>query len=128
MDRMRVLFVCMQNRDRSRVAEELYREDMRYEVRSAGTRVNAGGRGRLTGGKQITDEDIQWADRIFAADQNVLCDILGMYRSVDCKKLVTLDVPGIYDRSRAEQEDRLKKALVAGIYPHLGRPRRRKGS
>ena len=34
--RERILFVCTANVDRSRTAEDLYRDDTRYEVRSAG--------------------------------------------------------------------------------------------
>jgi len=34
--RERILFVCTANVDRSRTAEDLYRADERYEVRSAG--------------------------------------------------------------------------------------------
>jgi len=33
--RERILFVCTANIDRSRTAEDMYREDARYEVRSA---------------------------------------------------------------------------------------------
>ena len=39
--REHVLFVCTANRDRSRTAEDLYRADPRYDVRSAGVAPRA---------------------------------------------------------------------------------------
>ena len=66
---MRVLFVCRQNRCRSRVAEDIFRVltwDVEgrspHDARSAGT--NAHPRGR-----QITTEDVEWADVICVMEQ-----------------------------------------------------------
>lgn len=52
--RERILFVCTANRDRSPTAEDLYANDARYEVRSAGTWQYA-----VT---PISDELVAWAD------------------------------------------------------------------
>src|SRR5207245_3140135 len=59
--RERILFVCTANVDRSRTAEDLYRDDPRYEVRSAGTAPFAT--------TPLTRELLQWADRVF-----VMCE------------------------------------------------------
>src|SRR5712692_11906152 len=57
----RILFVCTANVDRSRTAEDLYRDDPRYEVRSAGTAPFAT--------TPLTRDLLHWADRVF-----VMCE------------------------------------------------------
>jgi len=54
--RERILFVCTANQDRSPTAERLYREDPRYEVRSAGVAPFANTR--------LTLDLLLWADGI----------------------------------------------------------------
>ena len=55
--RERILFVCTANIDRSRTAEDMYREDARYEVRSAGVAPFAT--------VVLTRDLLLWADRVF---------------------------------------------------------------
>ena len=58
--RERILFVCTANVDRSRTAEDLYRDDPRYEVRSAGTAPFAT--------TPLTRDLLQWAERVFVME------------------------------------------------------------
>src|SRR4029079_18854150 len=59
--RERILFLCTANVDRSRTAEDLYRDDPRYEVRSAGLAPFA---------TRVLDRDLlAWADRVFVMDE-----------------------------------------------------------
>jgi predicted protein tyrosine phosphatase len=112
--REHILFVCTANRDRSPTAEELYRDDPRYEVRSAGTAPFAT--------TPIDAELLRWADRVF-----VMCEredqhqtlIRLRFPSVKCK-IVDLDIEDRWPRGHPELVERLRKKLTS----HLGEPRK----
>lgn len=112
MVRKRILFVCTGNVDRSRTAEDLYREDPRYEVRSAGTALFAT--------TPVSRELLLWADRVF-----VMCEREDRHRTllqlrfpdVD-RPIVDLDIEDRWHRGDPE----LAQRLVAKLEPHLGVP------
>lgn len=60
----RILFVCTANQHRSRTAEDLFREDARYEVRSAGTDVSAWEPEE----RPVTEQLLRWADIVFVME------------------------------------------------------------
>jgi predicted protein tyrosine phosphatase len=100
--------------DRSRTAEDLYREDPRYEVLSAGLAPFAA--------TPVTRELLQWADRVF-----VMCErderhrtLLKMrFPDVD-RPVVDLDIEDRWYRGDPELVRRMLKRLG----PHLGPPRK----
>ena len=111
----RILFVCTGNIDRSRTAEDLYREDPRYEVRSAGTAPFAT--------VLVSQELLHWADKIF-----VMCEredrhsTLLKTRFPDLRRdLVDLDIEDRWYRGDPE----LVQRLLTRLAPHLGPPQRR---
>lgn len=111
--RERILFVCTANIDRSRTAEDLYRDDPRYEVRSAGTAPFAT--------TPITRDLLQWADRVF-----VMCEREDRHQThlklrfpeMD-RPIVDLDVEDRWVRGHPELVRRVLKSLKR----HLGAPR-----
>ncbi len=114
MARERILFVCTANVDRSRTAEDLYRDDDRYEVRSAGVARFAT--------RPVDRELLLWADRVF-----VMCEredrhqTLLRMRFPDVQRpVVDLDVEDRWRRGHPELVRRILKSLA----PHLGAPRR----
>jgi predicted protein tyrosine phosphatase len=108
----RILFVCTANLDRSPTAEDLYRHDPRYDVRSAGTAPFAT--------NPITRDLLLWADRVF-----VMCeredrhhtDIKLRFPKLDAR-IIDLDLEDRWHRGHPELVKRLLKKLV----PHLGEP------
>jgi protein-tyrosine phosphatase len=112
--RERILFVCTGNIDRSRTAEDLYHDDPRYEVRSAGTAPFAT--------TPITRELLAWADRVF-----VMCEREDRHatqlrlRFPDvARPVVDLDIADLWRRGDAE----LVSRIVRGLATHLGPPQR----
>ena len=110
--RERILFVCTANVDRSRTAEDLYRDDARYEVRSAGTAPFAT--------TPVSRELLRWADRVF-----VMCERedahatqLRMRFPELTTTIVDLDLVDRWPRGDPELVARLRRKLV----PHLGEP------
>jgi len=110
--RERILFVCTANVDRSRTAEDLYRSDPRYEVRSAGTAPFAT--------TPVSRELLRWADRVF-----VMCERedahatqLRMRFPEITTPVVDLDLVDRWPRGDPELVTRLRRKLAA----HLGEP------
>ena len=116
--RERILFVCTANVDRSRTAEDMYRDDERYEVRSAGVAPFAT--------VVLTRDLLLWADKVFVMNERedqhrTLIRI--RFPDVD-RPFVDLDVEDRWHRGDPE----LVKLLTRRLRPHLGAPRRdRKG-
>ena len=114
MEPERILFVCTANVDRSPTAEDLYRGDPRYEVRSAGTAAFA---------RQPLDRELLvWADRIF-----VMCEREDRHATLIrlrfpglVQPIVDLDVEDRWHRGDPE----LVYRLLRSLRPHLGDPQR----
>jgi predicted protein tyrosine phosphatase len=106
--------VCTANIDRSRTAEDLYGDDPRYDVRSAGTAPFA----TVT----LDRELLRWADRVF-----VMCEREDRHSTIirlrfpDVERpVVDLDVEDRWRRGHPE----LISLLLKRLRPHLGPPRR----
>jgi protein-tyrosine phosphatase len=115
--RERILFVCTANVDRSRTAEDMYRRDERYEVRSAGVAPFAT--------VVLTRDLLLWADRVFVMNERedqhrTLIRI--RFPDVD-RPLVDLDVEDRWHRGDPE----LVKLLERRLRPHLGAPQKGRG-
>jgi protein-tyrosine phosphatase len=108
----RILFVCTANVDRSRTAEDLYREDPRYEVRSAGTAPFAT--------TALDRELVSWADRIFVMNerQDRHESQLKMRFPGVVRRIVDLDIEDRWYRGDPE----LVRRLLDRLEPHLGPP------
>jgi len=112
LGRERILFVCTANVDRSRTAEDLYRDDPRYEVLSAGLASFAA--------TPVTRELLQWADRVFVMrerDEQHRTLLKMRFPDVD-RPVVDLDIEDRWYRGDPELVRRVLKRLV----PHLGPP------
>lgn len=111
--RERILFVCTANLDRSPTAEDLYRDDPRYDVRSAGVAPFAA--------VPLTRDLLLWADRVFVMNeredhQRTLIRI----RFPDVERpVVDLDVQDLWHRGDPD----LVALLLRRLRPHLGAPR-----
>ena len=112
LGRERILFVCTANVDRSRTAEDLYRDDPRYEVLSACLASFAA--------TPVTRELLQWADRVFVMrerDEQHRTLLKMRFPDVD-RPVVDLDIEDRWYRGDPELVRRVLKRLV----PHLGPP------
>ena len=115
--RERILFVCTANVDRSRTAEDLYRADERYEVRSAGVAPFAT--------VCLTRDLLLWADRVFVMNERedqhrTLIRI--RFPDVD-RPLADLDIEDRWPRGDPE----LVALILRRLRPHLGSPQGGRG-
>ncbi len=110
--KLKVLFVCTINQMRSLTAEEIYRDDPRFEVRSAGTDQTA----RV----MVTNEILSWADRIVVMEKHHRNFIREKHPSIyENKKIVCLYIPDEYDYMQKELifllKDRVEDVYRRGL-------------
>jgi protein-tyrosine phosphatase len=92
---MKLLFVCSRNIWRSRTAEEIYKNTMSLQVKSAGTEPSAR--------KRITEQDIRWADLIFVMEAKHKNRIKERFpNSFDNEKIIVMDIEDNYQFMDAE--------------------------
>lgn len=87
--RLKILFVCAMNKQRSATAECIYRNDPRIEARSAGVRVNARHR--------ISENDLRWADLVFVMEREHKLAITTRFDDTPGLTLPPIDVLDIPD-------------------------------
>jgi predicted protein tyrosine phosphatase len=87
--RLRVLFVCAMNKQRSATAAQLYRNDARLEVRSGGVRSDAK--------RRVTEDDMRWADIVFAMENEHKVWLNTRFESLDLPPIDVLDIPDDYE-------------------------------
>lgn len=93
--KLRILFVCTVNRMRSATAYELYKDDPRFEVDSAGT--------DRTANTVLEDWHMEWADAIVVMEKyhrNVIRERFPDWYQK--KPLVCLYIDDIYDLMQPE--------------------------
>ena len=109
--KLRVLFVCTQNKVRSLTAEHLYRVRQDLDVRSCGTAAFAK--------NQLTEEVMKWADMVFIFDE-LQAEAIEKKFGKDAfgKEIISLGLADVYQY----KSEALVLKLTAKIEPYLGRP------
>lgn len=85
---MNVLVVCGQNKRRSLTAERIYRNDNRFELRSAGVNPKA----RHT----ISVKDVEWADLILHMDKEQGMRIRELFVEMNLPVMENLEIEDDY--------------------------------
>lgn len=100
----RILFICSQNKFRSRTAHEVFRNSKNIEVDSAGTEKDA---------QVIVEPDhIEWADVIYVMEDRHIKRLKKMFGPLlKNKRVINLDIPDIYDFMEEGLVEALKTKL-----------------
>ena len=97
---MRVLFICNQNENRSRTAEEIFKDN--FEVKSAG----------LFNKKPVTEKQISWADAIVVMEEDQRNEIAKRFpRQYMKKHILSLDIPDVFHFNQPELINLLKQRI-----------------
>lgn len=82
---MKVLFVCNQNQNRSRTAEEIFKD--RFETRSAG----------LYNQKPLSQRELEWAEVVVVMEEAQRSEIATRFpKQYLQKRILSLDIPDKY--------------------------------
>ena len=93
---MNLLFICNQNKNRSKTAEELFRG--KYNTKSAG----------LFNGTPVTKKDLSWADAIIVMEDAQRSELARRFpKSYMQKRILSFEIPDAY----AYDSPQLKKML-----------------
>ncbi|RYZ15642.1 MAG: protein tyrosine phosphatase [Sphingobacteriales bacterium] len=101
---MRMLFVCSRNLWRSPTAEAIYKNNQKYEVRSAGTEPSARVR--------VSAKVILWADIIFVMERKHKQRLTERFPGeTQDKKIVVLDIADEYGFMDEELVEMIKVSV-----------------
>ena len=97
---MKVLFICNQNENRSKTAEELFKG--RFETKSAG----------LYNEKPVSEKQLSWADLVVVMEDEQRTEISKRFPKLYMqKKILSLDIPDIYYYNDSELINSLKSKV-----------------
>lgn len=104
---MNVLFVCSRNKWRSRTAEDLFKNNAGYNVRSAGTAATARVR--------VSEKLLLWADLIFVMEKRHRNQLREKFPFITDKDVIVLDIPDEYQYMDEELIEILKLSVARYI-------------
>ena len=108
MKRLKILFVCAMNKQRSATAETLYRNDARLDVRSAGVRAGAN--------RRVSEADLKWADVIFVMENDHKLWIQTRFEALAFPPIDVLGIPDEFEY----MDPALQEMLRAMLDPEIG--------
>jgi predicted protein tyrosine phosphatase len=112
--REHILFVDTANHDRSKTAEDLYEDDERYEVRSAGMADFAT--------VALTPDLLLWADRVFVMEDDHRTAIRHRFPWLPIRDVQVLNIENYWPRGDPE----LVHLLLRRLKRFLGPPQKRR--
>lgn len=105
---MKVLFVCNQNQNRSKTAEELFKN--KFKTKSAG----------LYNEKPITAKDISWADIIVVMEDDHRAEIAKRFpKEYMQKQILSLNIPDVYHHNQPQLVNELQSKFNELLQPFV---------
>jgi predicted protein tyrosine phosphatase len=102
-NRPNILVVCGRNKKRSRTAEYIFKNDNRFNIRSAGLSPKSD--------RKISENDLNWADLVFVMETGQRAKIWGLYRHLELPKIEILNIPDEYEFMNEELVDMLTSRI-----------------
>jgi predicted protein tyrosine phosphatase len=88
-ERPNILVVCGRNKKRSRTAEYIFKNDLRFNIRSAGLSPKSD--------RKLSENDLNWADLVFVMENDQKLKIRDIYQLIQLPKIEILDIPDDYE-------------------------------
>lgn len=97
---MNILFICNQNQNRSKTAEEIFKD--RFNVKSAG----------LYNERPVTAKQISWADIIIVMEEGQRSEIAKRFpKQYVSKRILSFDIPDTYHYNQPKLISILKSKI-----------------
>ncbi len=93
-NRPNILVVCGRNKKRSRTAEHIFKNDNRFNIRSAGLSPKSD--------RKISDNDLNWAELVFVMETEQRAKIWELYSHLEMPKIEILNISDDYEFMDAE--------------------------
>jgi predicted protein tyrosine phosphatase len=101
--RPNILVVCGRNKKRSRTAEFIFKNDNRFNIRSAGLSPKSD--------RKISENDLNWADLVFVMETNQRAKIKEIYHHVELPFIEVLNIPDDYEFMNEELIEMLSERI-----------------
>lgn len=88
-ERPNILVVCGRNKKRSRTAEFIFKNDDRFNIRSAGLSPKSD--------RKVSENDLNWADLVFVMETRQRAKIWVLYRHIELPTIEVLNIPDDYE-------------------------------
>lgn len=88
-EKPKILVVCGRNERRSRSAEYLFKNDGRFEIRSAGLSPKSE--------VQVSEKLVNWADVILVMDNSQRNRIRSQFKTLEIPAIENINIPDNYD-------------------------------
>ncbi|MBK8242564.1 MAG: protein-tyrosine-phosphatase [Saprospiraceae bacterium] len=98
-----VLVVCGRNKRRSRTAEFIFKNDARFNIKSAGLSAQSV--------VQLNEKLIHWSDIIFVMDDGQRNRIQKQYKSLDIPRIENLEIDDVYEYKNEDLIEMLLKQI-----------------
>ncbi|MBK7174004.1 MAG: protein-tyrosine-phosphatase [Bacteroidales bacterium] len=102
-ERPNILVVCGRNKKRSRTAEYIFKNDDRFNIRSAGLSPKSD--------RKISENDLNWANIIFVMEAGQRAKIWGLYRHLELPTIEVLNIPDNYEFMNEELIEMLSERI-----------------
>ena len=98
---MNILFVCNQNQNRSKTAENLFKN--KFKTKSAG----------LYNNKPVTKKQLSWADVIIVMEDFQRSEIAKRFPKESMQKqILSLNIPDLYQFNQPELKSKIKSSFL----------------
>jgi len=101
--RPHILVICGKNKRRSRTAEQIFKNDSRIHIRSAGLSPKSD--------RKISEKDITWANLIFVMEKDHKEKIIEIYRELELPEISVLYIPDEFEFMDEELIDKLTEGI-----------------
>jgi len=97
---MKLLFICNQNKNRSKTAEHLF--SRKFDTKSAG----------LYNQKPVTAKEVSWADTIIVMEDQQRSELAKRFpKQYTQKRILSFDIPDVYDYNNPKLVSALKSKV-----------------
>ena len=102
-DRPNILVVCGRNKKRSRSAEYIFKNDDRFNIRSAGLSPKSE--------RKISENDLIWANLVFVMEKEQRSKIWELYKHLELPHIEILNIQDDYEFMNDELVDLLTERI-----------------
>jgi predicted protein tyrosine phosphatase len=102
-NRPNILVICGRNKKRSRTAEYIFKNDNRFNIRSAGLSPKSE--------RVVSENDIQWADLVFVMEANQRSKLCNQFENMDLPPIEVLFIADDYEFLDEELIDSLENGI-----------------
>lgn len=110
--RPNLLIICGKNKRRSRTGEFIFKNDSRFNVRSAGLSPKSD--------RKISEADLNWADLVLVMETEHRTKIRDLYRHLELPNIEVLHIPDEYDFMDEELVDLISDKINHSLQLRYG--------